>query len=111
MPHQQEMRREFLQWRLKTRPLIVTVTTCTYSDDRLPGDVKEWRGTEGDAEEVDSSGQNSDLMPSVMSPDAAEHGGGLVETTATHDSKDQDEPLGGTVSLLDSLDDPSYNEV
>ena len=66
---------------------------------------------EGGAEEVDRSGQNSDLMPSVMSPEAAEHEDGLVETTLTHNSKDREEPPSGTVSLLDSLDDPSYNEV
>ena len=44
---------------------------------------------EGGAEEVDRSGQNSDVMPSVMSPEAAEHGGDPMETTPTHDSKDR----------------------
>ena len=65
---------------------------------------------EGGAEEVDRSGQNSDFMPSVMGLEAAEHGGGLVETTPTHDSKDRDEPPDGTVSLLDSPNDPSHKE-
>ena len=54
--------------------------------------------------------ENSDLKPSVMSTEAAEPGGGAGEITPTHNSKNQDELLCVTISLLDTLDDLSQRE-
>ena len=54
--------------------------------------------------------ENSDLKPSVMSTEAAEPGGGAGEITPTHNSKNQDEILCVTISLLDTLDDLSQRE-
>ena len=65
---------------------------------------------EGGVKKINKVEENSDLKPSVMSTEAAEPGGGAGEITPTHNSKNQDELLCVTISLLDTLDDLSQRE-
>ena len=65
---------------------------------------------EGGVKKINKVEENSDLKPSVMSTEAAEPGGGAVEITPMHNSKNQDELLCVTISLLDTLDDLSQRE-
>ena len=64
------------------------------------------RGTE----KIGRSGQNTNLTPSGMNPETIANGSGQMEITPMHGNKDQDESPGGTASLLDSLNDPLYEE-
>ena len=93
----------------KTRPLTVRVTTCTYTDYLETGKImsfQETMKTTGaskrvtsqnqaatavrDAKKMGRSGQNANVTPSGMSPEAVANGSGQMEIAAMHGSNDRD---------------------